>query len=320
MSSDVLGNKSIDENFLLEIDNKNESVLSVPLEGLVYFCNYSPNGKYFAIVQQEATPKVIILDGNTEKHIISMDDHNDEVNAIAFSANNKYFATCSCDKTIIIYNLDDFSIYATLVNNSFVYTISFSICSDYIYSGDEKGYIKLWNIKDRNVVKQTNISREPVIQITLSDDGKQIIGIPVDNFVTQLDSENLCVNQVFKCEEDILTACLHPTENVIAVADANNLVDFCSTENGTHINSLQYDDCDCIIALEYLSPNILIVMSEHFIQLINAETFTKIQRIEFDESFYQFSYAISPDKKKVMCAIVNDLSRIKKYSLEDYSN
>ena len=57
-------------------------------------------------------------------HFKNLKSHNEEINNLVLLSNKKYFATCSNDKTIKIYNLTNFEEIISIQEYSFIKNIT----------------------------------------------------------------------------------------------------------------------------------------------------------------------------------------------------
>lgn len=115
-------------------------------KGVINDLVYNPEGTLLASTS-EGDPTVKIWDIKTGKIIGSLDEHNEEVTAIAFSTNGSKMVSASKDGQLIYWDIINWIIIDSITIKDNEYTsIIFNNESNFI-TGDKKGQIKSWDVK-----------------------------------------------------------------------------------------------------------------------------------------------------------------------------
>lgn len=105
----------------------------------------------------------------------SFDSHLDLVAAIAFSADDKYIASGSNDRTIRIWRTDDGQLVRTMAGHkSAINAIAFSPQGHYLASGDRDGKIKIWDWQTGLEVKTLQGHTDLLTDLAWSPDGTKL--------------------------------------------------------------------------------------------------------------------------------------------------
>ena len=97
--------------------------------------------------------------------------HTDEVNALAYSLNNKYLISGSSDKTAIIWNLQNGKIVQTLKGHTWKVThVAFSIDSKFAITGSTDGTVKMWDVETGNLIASYEAGVNSINAMALSPD------------------------------------------------------------------------------------------------------------------------------------------------------
>ena len=90
-----------------------------------------------------------------ETHEDDFQCHNDCVNSVAVTRDNKFIISGGYDKTVRIWNLRDSTQQAVLFSNSSIYNVAITNDNKYIVAGNNKTVL-IWNIRDK--IKVTALS------------------------------------------------------------------------------------------------------------------------------------------------------------------
>eukprot|EP00792_Barthelona_sp_PAP020_P006560 TRINITY_DN3030_c4_g11_i1.p1 TRINITY_DN3030_c4_g11~~TRINITY_DN3030_c4_g11_i1.p1 ORF type:complete len:339 (-),score=46.40 TRINITY_DN3030_c4_g11_i1:486-1502(-) len=290
--------KTIRNMLYPKIDEGNVLEIGDVISDNIYNCKYSLDGKHLLICSYKV---VQIIDMETGTLICSLKDHTGGVINVAVSSDGHKLATCSYDKFILIYNLLDFSILHRLRNDTFVYGICFSHCSNYVYSGDKNGNLKKWVVENGNVVMERTVHSGGFWNIKLSADDKHLLTSNVDKTASLFDPENFSVVRVFNQDADIEAIDFHPTKRIIAVGDVSNKVTLWNMDDGSQIHT--FDMRGAVYDLHFLTPNIILIMfDDGYISSYSLSSFQQIQKVHCDCDEYIFSFAVSPESRQLACA------------------
>eukprot|EP00792_Barthelona_sp_PAP020_P007885 TRINITY_DN3176_c3_g5_i1.p1 TRINITY_DN3176_c3_g5~~TRINITY_DN3176_c3_g5_i1.p1 ORF type:complete len:415 (-),score=63.11 TRINITY_DN3176_c3_g5_i1:143-1357(-) len=285
----------------LKIDENSMTEIGGVLSNCMYDSEYSPNGK-FLLISYGYIGGASIVETKTKRVLHTFEDHSKPVCGISISQDGHMLSTCSGDCSIIIYNATDFSIMKRLRNNSAVNGICFSHCCNYIYSGDNNGIIKKWDICSGDVVLENNTKAKWIWRLKISSWCNYILAVGYESDILLVNGEDLSVVHIFPQKKKTLirTVEFHPTQRIFATGGQSYKVNLWDMDTGSHLQ--KFDFGANIFALHFLNSTCLLVLSGNgFITLIDLNSYQIIQKIycDCDRSF--FSFAISPDKSKLAC-------------------
>eukprot|EP00792_Barthelona_sp_PAP020_P006570 TRINITY_DN3030_c4_g19_i1.p1 TRINITY_DN3030_c4_g19~~TRINITY_DN3030_c4_g19_i1.p1 ORF type:complete len:406 (-),score=91.15 TRINITY_DN3030_c4_g19_i1:438-1655(-) len=271
----------------------------------LYACVYSPNGEYLVIGDYN---KAHVIDVAKERLHCTLKDHTQHVFDIAFTEDGQLMATCSNDRTIIIYRLVDFSIARILHNDYQIYGICFSHCSNYIYSCDNGGTLKKWDVNNDAAVLKSKVLSRWILQLKLSLSGEYIL-IPCSDHTTRLiNSENFSVIREYNENTDVLTVDFHPTKRIIAIGNYSNNIRLLNMDDGGLLHSFHMGRG--LSKICFLTPKVLIVMSRTekvgSISLLDVEKYEKIQKVGLTLKETAFDLCKSLLKGQLACGICNN--------------
>ena len=138
---------------------------------------------------------------NIERQLIG---HHEWVRCIKFSNNTKLIASCSNDKSIIVWCCSSWkSLYLTLAHSGPVMSLCFTD-NDHIISCSTKttSLIK-WNFRNNNITSSVNIDNG-MISLCISNDSKYIVSGSVNNKVILWDSNLNIIKQLVAHKDSVL--------------------------------------------------------------------------------------------------------------------
>ncbi|MXZ00631.1 WD40 repeat domain-containing protein, partial [Candidatus Poribacteria bacterium] len=113
---------------------------------------FSPNGKYLAA----GSPNAITLWDTQQKRTVQT--FEDGANTITFSPDNRYLATAKWDLNLFdITDTDNFNkitLFEHRKHDVQIESLTFSPNGAYLFSGDNHGYVKVWNIEKQSLAIQ----------------------------------------------------------------------------------------------------------------------------------------------------------------------
>eukprot|EP00792_Barthelona_sp_PAP020_P008506 TRINITY_DN3226_c2_g1_i2.p1 TRINITY_DN3226_c2_g1~~TRINITY_DN3226_c2_g1_i2.p1 ORF type:complete len:417 (-),score=82.06 TRINITY_DN3226_c2_g1_i2:627-1832(-) len=287
---------SVFESLIPKIDETNVRIINETLSSYLIDCRYSPDGTYLALVNWSKS--IEIYDAKTGEFQRSLKDHTSEVYGVCFSIDNRLLATCSRDKSIIIYNLTDFSIMGRLEDTCEVSEICFSDCCNYIYSGNKDGKVQKWSICDKIIIMASQPANPSYIFGLEISPCKNFIASGFHGSNTCLYAlEDLSFVHAFECDS-VKDISFSPNGNFIAIG-GHHLQIF-DIHDFTLIH--RFDSDQKVFSLQYFSEMILFVMfSDGHMVLYNTNTFDCIQKIFLNTEIDWYSFDISPNKSSLVC-------------------
>eukprot|EP00792_Barthelona_sp_PAP020_P009071 TRINITY_DN3266_c1_g6_i2.p1 TRINITY_DN3266_c1_g6~~TRINITY_DN3266_c1_g6_i2.p1 ORF type:complete len:402 (-),score=89.32 TRINITY_DN3266_c1_g6_i2:291-1496(-) len=288
--------ENIEEMLPWRIDERNVMIVEDVLSSFMYDCEYSLDGKYLAI---SSYLEVYIFDVANGKVIHTLKDHQANIFCATFSQDSQMFATCSNDCTIIIYDLQNFSILRRFTNDTFVSAICFSHCCNYLYSGDEYGQLKKWDIKNGSILLEETIHSSWIWKLSLSPNGIYILSC--GHYLAKLiDLIDFSVVYTFQHDNYVRAGDFHSSKNIVAVGDRSKKIKLWNIESGLCL--YEFDIGGEVWDLHFLAPNLLLTMSgDGFICSYDVNTYQQCQKVYCNCICMQFSFAISPDKTQLTC-------------------
>eukprot|EP00792_Barthelona_sp_PAP020_P007960 TRINITY_DN3184_c1_g2_i1.p1 TRINITY_DN3184_c1_g2~~TRINITY_DN3184_c1_g2_i1.p1 ORF type:complete len:403 (-),score=89.35 TRINITY_DN3184_c1_g2_i1:1668-2876(-) len=283
--------RNIDDSILWKINEENEhEIRDIPY--WMQVCDYSPNNEYLAVGCSEGY--VLIIDIKERKICRSLKDHTHNVLGVAFSKNGELFATCSEDKTIVLYNFEDFTIVAKFSNDSPIYGICFSVCSNFLYSGDWQGYLLKCNLANFEIVCKTRIHFDWISNLCVSSNGNYLLSTSFDCTANLICLNNLTVLHTYNHDNFVFAIDFHPTKQMFVAGDFSRKVKFWSIDDLSLLH--EFEMKGSIVALCFLTCCILLVMSDDgCVTTYNVDTFQEIQRISSSCDSDNFVFSISSD-------------------------
>eukprot|EP00792_Barthelona_sp_PAP020_P006736 TRINITY_DN3068_c10_g1_i1.p1 TRINITY_DN3068_c10_g1~~TRINITY_DN3068_c10_g1_i1.p1 ORF type:complete len:405 (-),score=96.33 TRINITY_DN3068_c10_g1_i1:943-2157(-) len=281
-----------------KIDEKSVKEIESAIAGYMNDIEYSVDGKLLVIGGNSGDVQVI--NAGTNRLNRTLTDHTHWVLCIAFSSDGQKLATCSFDHSIVVYNLPDFSIFNRLLTNASIFGICFSNCSNYVYSCDNEGTLKKWDINNCMVVLEKIIHSNSVWRIKLSKDSRHLLTCSDDKTVKLVDPCHFSVIRSFDHDGSVRAIEFHPTKRIIAAGDELNKVKLWNIDDGSLLHT--FDMGGQVFSLHFLGSNLLLIMSgDGYITLFNIDHFSDIQKVYCGCSSCFFSFAISPDRTQLAC-------------------
>eukprot|EP00792_Barthelona_sp_PAP020_P009050 TRINITY_DN3266_c1_g11_i1.p1 TRINITY_DN3266_c1_g11~~TRINITY_DN3266_c1_g11_i1.p1 ORF type:complete len:406 (-),score=83.26 TRINITY_DN3266_c1_g11_i1:145-1362(-) len=270
------------------------------LNSIVYMwdAEYSLDDKY--LIMGSSLGNTYVFNPETGRLIRTLKDHTTNVYGVSFSPNGQTLATCSYDKTIIIYSLPDFSILFKLSNRDPVCAICFSHCSNYIYACDDYGTLKKWDITNANVVLEKRVHSRWIWRVKLSSDGKYLLTGSDDETASLINPDTFSVVRTFEQRGDIRDVCFHPNRRIIAVGDRSMEVKLWNMDDGSLFHKFNLEDH--VWGLQFLNPFILLVLSaDGFLTSFNLDTFQELQKVNSDACNTGIYITVSHDGTSLAC-------------------
>lgn len=132
----------------------------------------STNRRFIYCVDETTLVKQYDAFGRVVK---TFEGHEDYVNAVVYSLNNKYLVTASSDKTAIVWNpLTGDQIYRLEGHDWKVTDLAISVDSRYLVTGSTDGSAKLWDLSDGKEVRSFEGNGSNVRSVAFSRNAKYV--------------------------------------------------------------------------------------------------------------------------------------------------
>eukprot|EP00792_Barthelona_sp_PAP020_P011009 TRINITY_DN478_c0_g1_i1.p1 TRINITY_DN478_c0_g1~~TRINITY_DN478_c0_g1_i1.p1 ORF type:complete len:399 (-),score=126.07 TRINITY_DN478_c0_g1_i1:224-1420(-) len=300
----------IQQTLIPLLDIENMSILDVKIS-LLKDCKYSSDGKHIALGTGELP--ILLCDDSIIKVPVPSDIETTSIYSVDFSSNGLFMAVCTFRYSIIIYKMEDFSIFATYEHYSLVLSLAFSNCSKYLFFADYLGQIIKLNIEEMRVCKKTTVHTDWINQIAISSNDEYILSGCKNGTVRIVDSIELSCFQEFVYPSFVFAVCFQPFGNLIAVGGFANVVQLYDIFDGRLVDTFKFNGA--IYALQFFSHDILILMAgDGYIFCVDISTGQQIQKVFCNCNSEVFSFAISPDKKSLVCGKC-DNQHVKRYPI-----
>ncbi|NET13744.1 MAG: WD40 repeat domain-containing protein, partial [Okeania sp. SIO1H6] len=132
--------------------------------------SFSNDEKMIATGSKDDTVKVWWVDGSQKEKTFK--EHSDDITQVDFSSDGKIVASVGKDDRAIIRWIDGSKKPIVLEHNDDVLDISFSPDNQFLATACKDKIVRIWNIKDGNLVKIFDSHTAPVTQVTFSPNGK----------------------------------------------------------------------------------------------------------------------------------------------------
>lgn len=198
----------------------------------------SPNKKLIASLHSNRIIK--IWDANTLELIIEKVHHSDNVDAIAFSLDSKFIASCN-DNTITIWDVTTFSLSQTLVGHTDrARCIVFSHDGEFIVSGSNDYKIKIWNVKTGNLVRTLDSHNATVRCIAISHDGAYLASGSFDDTINIWNYHTgALIRTLSGHKNSVMAVVFSRNDNYIVSGSADSTVRIWDYKSGKLMNTLE---------------------------------------------------------------------------------
>lgn len=148
-----------------ELWKKNNTVTAGVQNGHLfsYQIAQSYNPRFFATGGSDNLIK--IWDKNLGKEIVTLNDHNDEINALTYSGNGRYLASAGNDKRIHIYNAYNYGLIYSIKTNKAERAIAFSSNNEFLATAGFDSLVKIRDFKKDSIVQTLRLHKAAVNDI-----------------------------------------------------------------------------------------------------------------------------------------------------------
>ncbi|MDJ0774572.1 MAG: AAA-like domain-containing protein [Mastigocoleus sp. MO_167.B18] len=206
--------------------------------GTVWGVNFSPDGKQLVSSGSDGTLQLWNL--NTPgREPQTFKGHTGGIRNVTFSPDGKKLFSIG-DRTLRIWSLEDTEPQTLLTNDGEVSAVSFSPDGKIIAAASTDSNIKLWNIKNRKLVKTLKGHTKNIIDISFSPNGKLLVSGSSDKTVKLWNLENGTEIYSRKGHTGILYSVnFSPDGKQLASASNDRTVKIWNAEDGELLQTLQ---------------------------------------------------------------------------------
>lgn len=199
--------------------------------------------------------------------------HTLPVTAVNFSPDGKFLASASNDKTIKLWNLEDYSLIRTFVGHQDrVNSINFSADGKLLVSGSADETVKIWN-RDGEIIKTFIEPTDTVSSVIFSPNGKTIAAGSYDQkiYLWKLDGTRVNIFTAHKLA--IASLKFSADGKTLASASWDNTIKLWNTENGKLKKNLT-GHTDGVTSLSFTTDGKLLISGskDSTIRLWNVES------------------------------------------------
>ncbi|MBD2568499.1 eIF2A-related protein [Anabaena lutea] len=222
--------------------------------------------------------KVSILQKN---HLTTFQAHKDIINAVAFSPDHKILVTASADKTIKIWNSQNYQLLKTITGHqNRVTNISISPDNQMLASGSADKTIKLWRLTDGKLLKTFTGHTDEVTSVDFSPESQIIASGSSDNTVKLWRINGTLIRNITGHGLAISSVKFSPDGKILASASWDNNIKVWNVNTGKLIHTLTGHN-DGVTSLSFTTDGQILASgsADNTIKLWNVETGTLINTL-----------------------------------------
>ncbi|MBD2690542.1 eIF2A-related protein [Anabaena catenula] len=239
--------------------------------------------------------KVSILQKN---QVTKFQAHKDIINALTFSPDHKILVTASADKSIKIWNSQNYQLLKTITGHeNRVTSISISPDNQMLVSGSADKTVKLWRLTDGKLLKTFTGHTDEVTSVDFSPDSQIIASSSFDNTVKIWRINGTLVRDLTGHGLAISSIKFSPDGKIIASASWDNNIKLWNVNTGKLIHTLTGHN-DGVTSLSFTTDGQILASgsADHTIKLWNVKTGTLINTL-LGYANQVNSVSFSPDSK-----------------------
>lgn len=187
-----------------------------------------------------AVPRVL------DVHLVHTLEHSSVVCCVRFSLDGKYVAT-GCNRAAQIFEVQSGAVVAHLEEDTtdkdgdlYIRSVCFSPDGEYLATGAEDKCIRLWNIREKRIIRTLTGHEQDIYSLDFSRNGRLIASGSGDRSVRLWNLEEPSRDPVvLMIEEGVTTVALSPDGRLVAAGSLDKSVRVWDTETGHRIDSLE---------------------------------------------------------------------------------
>ncbi|WP_071191078.1 caspase family protein [Trichormus sp. NMC-1] len=224
--------------------------------------------------------------------------HKDIINALTFSPDDQILVTASADKSIKIWNSQNYQLLKTITGHqNRVTSISISPDNQMLASGSADKTIKLWRLTDGKLLKTFTRHTDEVTSVDFSPESQIIASGSSDNTVKLWRINGTLVKDFTGHGLAISSVKFSPDGKIIASASWDNNIKLWNVNTGELIHTLTGHN-DGVTSLSFTTDSQILASgsADHTIKLWNVKTGTLINTL-LGYANQVNSVSFSPDSK-----------------------
>ncbi|MEA3500303.1 MAG: caspase family protein [Candidatus Marinimicrobia bacterium] len=233
---------------------------------------------------------------NGIKLVKTLNDHSDDVHSVVFSFDGKYLASCSSDRTVKIYNTNNWELIKTLSDHSkSVISVSFSPNSEYFATGSSDKTVKIYNTTNWELIKTLSDHYYKIESILFSSDEKYFVSCSVDNTVKIYNTTNWELEKTLKDHSgNIYSISFSHSNKYLASCSSDKTVKIYNTTNWQLIKTLS-DHSGSIYSVSFYSKDKYLASGydDNTVKIYDTSNWQLIKTLK-DHSFVVSSVSFSP--------------------------
>ncbi|OCL93957.1 caspase family protein [Aliarcobacter thereius] len=170
----------------------------------------------------------------------TLNGHNDNINSIAISPDNKYLVSGGLDKTIKIWDINSGKLLNTLYGHTDrIWTITISKNSKYIISGSADKTIKIWDFNSGKLLNTLKGHTSSVNSIAISPDSKYLFSGSLDKTIKIWDINSAkLLNTLYGHSSGVLTIKISPDNKYLFSGSFDKTIKIWDINSAKLLNTL----------------------------------------------------------------------------------
>ena len=198
---------------------------------------FSPNGQLLASGGDDWTFKLWNIP--QRRHIATLEHITDrsrsQVKGVAFSPDGQLLATAGIH--VKLWEVNNQTEIATLQHDDWIFTVAFSANGQLLATGGQKGIVKIWNIRDRQIIAQLHGDMTAVYSVEFSPDGRTFVSAGYDGKIKLWNALNWELIGTLETNGTVFATDFSPDGAVLA-GTGHAAVTLWSVDSGKEITSL----------------------------------------------------------------------------------
>jgi WD40 repeat protein len=231
-----------------------------------------------------------------------LEGHDNNVNSISFSPDNKILATGSSDKTIKLWDVVTGREIRTLQgHNNVVKSVSFSPDRKTLASGSDDKTIKIWDVNTGKEIRTLQGHNSVVMSVSFSQDSKTLAVGSADNTVTLWNMETGNEISVLKGHKSVvISVSFSPDRKTLATGSRDKTIKLWDLSTGKEIRTLKgHEDSVNSVSFSFDRKTLATGSEDRTVKLWDVVTGQEIRTLKGHDSWV-WSVNFSSDGKTLV--------------------